>query len=147
MAWLTTSYLDNAITTSARTALGLTGGVFAQYEAEARAVVSSALQYAGYSVPTTIDTSSVAGAFIAKMTAAHIINNAFQYRKGVRLPFDPQGTITEGLMLLDAVHSKKLPVPGMTPDTLGGYGGTEGSPTTGSNARPSYFGPGKLAGF
>jgi hypothetical protein len=147
MAWLTTSYLDAAITTAARTALGLTGAVFNQYEAEARAVVSSAIQYAGYAAPTSIDTSSVSGAFLAKLTAAHIINNAFQYRKGVRLPFDPTGTITEGLSMLDAVHNKKLPIPGMTPDTLGGYGGSTGSPTVGTGARPSAFSVSKLSGF
>lgn len=145
--WVTSGYLDNAITTAARTALGLSGGVLSQYELEARGVVASALQYAGYSVPTSIDTTTVAGAFLAKLVAAHVINNAYQYRKGVRLPFDPQGTITEGLAMLDAVHNKRLPVPGMSPGTLAGYGGSEGAPLTGPNARPQYFTPGKLVGF
>jgi hypothetical protein len=147
VTWVTSAYLDNTIGTAARTALGLSGGVLSQYEAEARSVVASALQYAGYSVPTTITTTSLSGAFLAKLCAAHIVNNAFQYRKGVRLPFDPSGTITEGLAMLDAVHNKRLPVPGMTPDTLGGYGGSVGSPVTGDKARPAAFAVGKLRGF
>jgi len=79
--------------------------------------------------------------------AGIMVRDAFQFRKGIRLPFDPSGTISEALFRLDALYNKKLPIPGMEPDTLAGYGGNISSPTTGTNARPSYFGPGKLRGF
>ena len=36
-------------------------------------------------------------------------------------------------------------LPGMTPDTLGGYGGTVTVPTTGEGARPAHFR--RLSGF
>lgn len=147
MAWVTSSYLDNAITTAARTALGLTGSVLTQYEAAARSTVIATMQFAGYTPATSIDTSTDTGAFLAKLVSALIIRDAYQYRKGVRLPFDPSGTISEGLFLLDAVHTKRLPIPGMEPSTLDGYGGGASSPSVGTFARPSYFGAGKLGGF
>lgn len=149
MAWVTQAYLENAIGTSAVSALGLSNAtVLGQYELTSRAAVLSALQYAGYSSPgSTVDTATEAGAFLASLCAGLILRDAYQYRKGVRLPFDPSGTISEALFRLDALYNKRLPIPGMSPDTLAGYGGTAASPQTGTNARPSYFGPGKLAGF
>ena len=147
MAWVTSSYLDNAITTAARTALGLSGGVLTQYEASARATVIATMQFAGYTAPVSVDTTTDTGAFLAKLVSALIVRDAYQYRKGVRLPFDPSGTISEGLFLLDAVHTKRLPIPGMEPSSLDGFGGNAGSPSVGTNARPSFFGPGKLGGF
>lgn len=149
MAWVTQSYLENAIGTASVTALGLSNAsVLAQYEIASRATVVSMLQHAGYSSPgATVDTSTEAGAFLASLAAGLVIRDAYQLRKGVRLPFDPSGTISEALFRLDALYNKRLPIPGMEPTADAGYGGTEGSPTTGTNARPSYFGPGKLAGF
>jgi len=148
VAWVDGTYLNNAIGTAAVSSLGLSGNVLTQFELAARSTVVATIQYAGYTSPgDTIDTTTVAGAFLAKLTAALVLRDAYQLRKGVRLPFDPSGTISEGLFLLDAIHSKKLPIPGMTPDTLGAYGGNEASPIVGANARPSYFGPNKLEGF
>lgn len=148
MAWVDTDYLNRMIGTAARTALGLTGATFNHYEAAARGTVLSAMQYAGYSSPgTSVDHLSPTGGFLAQLCAQVMVRDAYQYRKGVRLPFDPSGTISESLMRLDAIYNKKLPIPGLTPDLLGGYGGNESSSPVGTNARPTYFGPGKLSGF
>lgn len=149
MAWVTLANIQASITTSAAAALGLgSASVFAQYEAQARSTVVSVIQAAGYSAPSAIDvTDGLSGSFLGKLTSALIIREAYQYRKGVRLPFDPSGTISEGLFLLDAVQNKRLPIPGMEPDTLGGIGGNEGAPIYGTNAITSAFGPGKLTGF
>lgn len=149
MAWVTHQYLEHIIGTTAVSALGLqTADVFNKYEKTARSTVIATMQYAGYSSPgTSIDQDTMSGAFLASLVAGLIIRDAFQYRKGVRLPFDPSGTITEALMKLDAIYNKKLPIPEMTPDLLGGYGGNESSSPVGTNARPTYFGPGKLSGF
>ncbi len=148
MAWIDATYLEQSIGTAAVTALGLSGGTLTQYELAARSTVIATMQYAGYAAPgTTIDTASVSGAFLAKLCSALIIRDAYQYRKGVRLPFDPSGTISEGLFLMDSVYNKRLPIPGLEPDTLAGYGGNKGSPIIGTGARPTVFGPGKLGGF
>lgn len=148
MAWVDVDFINKMIGTAARTSLGLSGGTFSHFELAARGTVLSAMQYAGYADPgDTMDHTTVTGAFLAQLCAGVMIRDAFQYRKGVRLPFDPSGTISESLMRLDAIYNKKLPIPGLTPDTLAGYGGNVSSPTTGTNARPSYFGPGKLNGF
>lgn len=149
MAWVTLANVESSITTAAAASLGLgSASVFAQYEAQARATVISVMQSAGYSPPTAIDVADgLSGSFLGKLTAALIIREAYQYRKGVRLPFDPSGTISEGLFLLDAVQNKRLPIPGMEPDTLGGIGGNEGAPADGPTAPSNAFGPGKLGGF
>lgn len=147
MAWVTEAYVKNSITTAAATALGLTGTVFTQFEAEARSTVVAAMQHAGYSAPSTItiDGSSDAGSFLAQLVTSIILRDSYQLRKGVRLPFDPSGTITEGLMRLDAVYNKKLPIPGLEPDSLNGYAGSKGSPIVGTNAVVAKFR--NLAGF
>lgn len=146
-AWVDANFISLMIGTAARTALGLSGSTFTHYENAAQGTVISAMQYAGYTPPDTVDHLTPQGAFLAQLVAGIMIRDAFQFRKGIRLPFDPSGTISEALFRLDALYNKKLPIPGMTPDTLAGYGGNISSPTTGTNARPSYFGPGKLRGF
>lgn len=146
-AWVDANFINLMIGTAARTALGLSGNTFSHYQNAAQGTVISAMQYAGYTPPDTVDHATPGGAFLAQLVAGIMIRDAFQFRKGIRLPFDPSGTISEALFRLDALYNKKLPIPGMEPDTLAGYGGNISSPTVGTNARPSYFGPGKLRGF
>lgn len=147
MAWVTEAYVKNSITTAATTALGLTGTVFTQFEAEARSTVVAAMQHAGYAAPAsiTIDGTSDAGSFLAQLVTSIVLRDAYQLRKGVRLPFDPSSRISDGLSRLDALYEKKLPIPGMEPDSLDGYGGSKGSPIVGTDAVVAKFR--NLAGF
>ncbi len=132
MTWVSSAYLDDAIGSDQVTALGLTTGTtrLAQYEIAARATVLSALQYAGYpAVGETLDTSSAAAAvtsaFLQKMCAAIMLRDAYSLIPGITLTAEAQAAISQGLTMLDAVYDKKLPVPGMAPVAIDGYGGVK----------------------
>lgn len=149
MAWVTQSYLENMVGTDAVSALGLSSAsILGQFELSARARVITVMQHAGYPTPAdTLDTTDVTGAFLAGLCACVLLRDAYQLRKGVSLKEAAASAISEGIGALDAIYDKRLPIPGMDPDPLGGYGGTKGSPYIGTGARPSAFGPGKLGGF
>jgi hypothetical protein len=144
MAWLTTGYLDNLIGSSTRSAVAPSTAVFNQFEATARVKVIAVLQHAGYSSPGTALTTGLDSThFLRMLCAAQWCREAFGNRKGVKFP----PAITDAFDLLNAVYDKKLPVPGMSPSTADGYGGSIFSATSGTSARPQRFSRSKLSGF
>ena len=148
MAWITQAYLRNSVGVSTVTALGLDdAAVFAQFEGECRAAVASAMQYAGYEVPITLEPDAIASLFLQSVVAPLVLRNALQLRKGIKLPPSADASISEAEWRLDAIYKKRLPIPGMQPNANNAYGGSTASPVTGPSARVSVFGAGKLNGF
>lgn len=150
MPWVDQTYLTNAVGTAVVSALGLTSGdALTQYELDARAEVSSVIQYAGYSAPgPTMDAAaSVSNAFLRSLCAGVILKKAYASRKGIRMSPDIADAITDARARLDAIYQKRLPVPGLTPSTRAGYGGSQFSPTTGDDARSPVFSRSALRGF
>ena len=131
MAWVTTAYVDSFIGQGQRVALFPTSTVFDQFELSARATVTSVMQYAGYADPgATLTSGSISEAFLQKVTAAIMCRDAYAMRKGIQLPAGAQEMISQAAGLLDAVYSKRLPIPGMDPIAANGYGGARFTPTS-----------------
>lgn len=149
MAWVDATYLNNAIGTANVSALSLTGSVLTQYELDARSEVVSVIQYAGYSAPgpTMSTAASVSNAFLRSLCAGVILQKAYAYRKGIRMSPEVADAITRASAKLDAIYQKRLPVPGLTPSTRAGYGGSQFSPTTGDDGRPAVFSRAGLRGL
>lgn len=142
MAWVTTTYVDSFIGQGQRVALFPTSTVFDQYEIAARATVTSVMQYAGYADPgATLTTGSISEAFLQKITAAIMCRDAYSMRKGIQLPQGAQDMISQAAGLLDAVYSKRLPIPGMEPLSANGYGGVQFTSTSpySPGGRPKRF--------
>lgn len=136
MAWIDKTYLDNAIGTDQAQALGLEDSLgaltarFDQYELDGRSTVLSVLQYAGYSgVNSTLtdsdDTATVLNAFLKKLAFAILIQDAYSMLPGISMSQELRQAVTSGLTMLEEVYQKRLPPPGMTPDTANGYGGSQ----------------------
>lgn len=144
MAWIDTTYVDNLIGSSTRAAVAPNTAVFNQFEGVARVKVLAVLQHAGYASPGTALTTGLDSThFLRMLAAAQWCREAFGNRKGVKFP----PAITDGFDLLNAVWDKKIPVPGLSPSTADGYGGSRFSPTTGTGARPQQFSRSKLSGY
>jgi hypothetical protein len=142
--WITTTFVDLQVGTAFRSALAPSTASFNQYELSARSFVESVLQYAGYASPgTALTDGTIATAFLRKLTVAQWCREASAYRPGIEFP----KAIADDLALLQSVYDKRLPVPGSTPTSDGGYGATLTSPTTGPNARPQVFAPSKMTGW
>jgi hypothetical protein len=122
--WVSLEYLNNKVGSGQTTALNLhSGTVLAQYELEARATVASVLQYAGYEVPTALDSGSITTGFLQKMTSALILKEAYANGPGILMSPQVQDAISDGLGLIDAVHAKKIPIPGLSPSAQNALGG------------------------
>ena len=149
MAWIGSTYLNNAIGSGLVSALGITGSVLTQYELDARAHVTSIIQYAGYTAPgPTMDSSaSVANAFLQSLACGYMLKKAYGVRKGIRMSPDIADTINDTSARLNEIYNKRLPVPGLTASSRAGYGGLQVSPTTGDSARPQVFSRSSMKGF
>lgn len=144
MAWLTRTFVNLQVGTSFASAVAPSTAVFSQYELSARAFVLSVLQYAGYESPgTALTDGTVTTAFLRKLTVAQWCREASAYRPGIEFP----KAIADDLGKLQAVYDRRLPVPGMTPSSDGGFGAVLSSPTSGTDARPQVFAPSKMTGF
>lgn len=144
MAWVDSTYLGYALGSGLRDALFPTSDVVDQYELTARATVVSVLQYAGYADPgATLTAGTVTTAFLQKLLVAIMCRDAAALRKSITLP----SAVSEGLVMLDQVYQRKLPVPGAQPEAAHGYGGVRFSPSEGTGARPPVFGRGDLTRF
>ena len=141
MAWVTTTTLGYAIGSGQVTALfSGDASTFAQFELEARATVVAVMQHAGYSAPAdTLTAGTVSTGFLMKLVHALIEETAYSSRKGIQAPAGAAERIASARSLLDAIYQKKLPIPGLEPDTLAGIGGSKFSPTTGDDARARAF--------
>jgi hypothetical protein len=131
VAWVDTTYLQNLIGSDQVTALGLSGARLTQYELMARGSVVSVLQFAGYTQFTsdTLDTSTptaaVTAAWLQKVTAACLVQDAMALLPGIQLPPPVADSIGRALSELQAVYNKKLPVPNAKPSASGGIGGVK----------------------
>lgn len=133
MAWVTATYLNSAIGASQVSSLGLTSGSdrLTQFELEARATVQSVLQYAGYNdftetLTETTETQKVTAAFLKGLCAALMIQTAMELIPGIELGSGVEAFVSRNLSKLDAVYSKKLPVPGAQPSSPEvAYGGVK----------------------
>lgn len=136
MAFFTAGTVDAAITTATRTGLvgsaTTSGSPFALFERWARSDVKAALQVAGYSASDTTTNETV-----ERLAVARWCMHAFGTRKGFELP----DTIRDDLYRLEQVREGNYPIPGLTPNSEDGIGGSKFSNTSASatNGRPRYF--------
>lgn len=140
MAILTSDYVDRAITTSTRVALvGTatgTASAFAQFEAMARATVSSKAAVKGYTIA-----SDSTNDMVRLLCVGQWFFWAGGFRKGLEVP----PTIKASMDMLEAVE-QGLPIAGLTPSTRDGIGGLVASNTSPSSTsgRPARFSRKKL---
>ncbi len=139
MAWLDATYMNDAIGSEQVVALGLTTSLgaittrFTQFELSSRAVVKSAMQFAGYAPPgatlvEVTDAEQETAAYLKKMVAAIVLRDVYALIPGIDLTTPAQQAIGMGLQMLNGLVTTdvnlKIPIPGMQPDTLDGIGGT-----------------------
>ena len=136
MAWIDTTYVANAITSTVQTVVAPTGDVFDQLEAQARARVKEAASVAGYSLPDT--TSS---AQLKDLCLGVFIVLAYAQRKGLRVPEQYRDTFYR----LDMIANGKAKLVDYVPSSRDGIGGSSFSATSGTNSRPQQFSRGKLS--
>lgn len=136
MAWIDTDDVDDLITEDVRLAVSPDSATFDAHERGARARVQAALIAAGYTVGSTLDdVDEEAADLLRELILGQWILRAFHGRKGFQIP----PAIVDTFHMLRDVRNGELPIPGLTPSTLGGVGGFEASPTTGSTAREQVF--------
>lgn len=137
MAYLTAGYLDLIIGTATRTALAANTAAVSAFEKLARAEVQAAAQVAGYSIGNTSTNDMVQW-----LTAAEWFRLAGGLKKGIVVPDAVQVALED----LKLVREGKKPIPGLTPSTEDGIGGTKFSDTseTSSSARVQYFSRSKM---
>jgi len=141
VTWIDGTYVQNAIGSDQGYSLGLlttstgttTTDRFTQYELLSRSRVIACLQFAGYPAPSatlttpadTADPVNVTNAFLRQMQAAVLFNDCYALVPGIELPKTTLNAIATGVAMLDAVYSKRLPVPGLTATAMDGYGGSK----------------------
>lgn len=137
MAWVDSTHLGYVLGTTLRDALFPDANAVTEYELSARATVESVMQFAGYVSPgaTLSDSTSTTTGFLKKLVTAIMCRDAAATRHGITLP----SAVSEGLMMLDQLYNRKLPIPGLTPGTRDGYGGSKFSPTSGDSGRPAQM--------
>jgi hypothetical protein len=151
VAWIDGQYLFNAIGGAQTFALGLTASAvstditprFTQYELEARSGVLSAMQLAGYPLPSdtlSADASAaVTNAFLQRMVAACVLRDAYGLLPGIELSQITAGAINQGLSMLDSIAAvdteKRKPIPGLQPNAADAIDGSQ------FNTDPAYVAP------
>lgn len=144
MAWITADDVDSLIGEDVRLAVAPDDATFDSHELGARVRVQSALRAAGYSVESTLDDLDEETAGLLKeLILGQWVLRAFHGRKGFVIP----PSIVDTFHMLRAIMNGDMPVPGLTPSTLGGVGGFEASPTTGTGAKPQVFSRDSLKKF
>lgn len=136
MAFIDTDYVDNAIGSDVRSNVAPDSNAFDQFEAMARAKVKAACAFAGYELGDTTTNDMV-----KMLTLGQWVWIAYGARKGLEVP----GAILDSLRLLDGVRQGEVPIPGLTPSSRDGVGGTKFSTTSTNVAssvdtRPRMFG-------
>ena len=154
--WITSSYVDNLIGSTQRSAVAPSDGVFDQFELGARSTVISCLLANGYvGTPdgaSALTSGTLTTGFLQKLTAGVWCRDAYASRKGISLPMVAQDAISIlNAMMADARNGTSLapPVPGLSRNTGDGMGGGVFQPTSGEgiNARPQMFNRYKLSTF
>jgi hypothetical protein len=137
VAFIDTTYVDSAIGTSLRGALAPSTAAFNIYEKQARAAVQAAAQVAGYSIGNTSTNDMV-----QLLTLGQWFFFAAGMRKGIETPPAIQASIDK----LAEVRDGRWPLPGLSPSTEDGVGGSKFSDTseTSTASRHAYFSRDKL---
>lgn len=136
MAWIDTDDVDDLIGEDVRLAVAPVSAVFDSHERGARARVQAALLAAGYETgPTISDLDDDTQALLKELVLGQWVLRAYHGRKGFAIP----PSIVDTFHMLRDIRSGDTPVPGLTPTTIGGVGGFEGSATTGATGRPQMF--------
>ncbi len=138
MAFLTAGYIDQAIGTATRVALAANTAAVLFFEKLARAEVQAAAQVAGYSLGNTSTNDMVQWLALAQW-----FRLAGGLKKGLVVPDAVQVAIED----LQLVREGKKPIPGISPSTEDGIGGTKFSESsdTSESARVQYFSRAKLS--
>jgi hypothetical protein len=118
MAYLSTTYVDNAIGTAVRLKVAPTTASFNQFEAMARMKVRAAGAMAGYSLPNTdAGTSSQ----LQALALGQFVLLSFGTRKGLTIsPF-----IADQINMLEMVRSGDMPLLDYTPNVRDAIGGVQ----------------------
>lgn len=130
MAFIDTTYVDNAIGTATRLALAPTTAAFTQYEGQARSKVVATAAVAGYSLGTASSND-----LVRLLTMGQWYFFAGGMRKGLEVP----PAIADAIDMLDQLRGGQLPIPGLSPSARDGVSGVAFSATTGADGRPQYF--------
>jgi hypothetical protein len=134
MAWLTTGYVDNAITQPVRLAVsGSSQPVFDQFEEMARVKVRAALRNAGYPDPGATTTNEM----LRLLCLGQWVLLAYGTRRGLEVP----ASIADAISMLELVRTGEMPIPDMEPlprDAVGGVSATQ---------VPQLWSADKLRGF
>ena len=131
MAWIDTTYVDNAIGSTVRTAVtNSSSTVFDQFEEAARARVKEAASIAGYSLPDTTTSAQ-----LKDLCCGVWVTLAYGTRKGLVVP----ERFRDVIYRLDLVASGKARLVDYTPSSRDGIGGSTFSATTGTDGRPQQM--------
>lgn len=136
MAWTTATRIDRVLGSSTlRQKLFAVDGVYdaamlAQYEAEARGRIVQRLVWAGYSDPgDSLVAGSTTEAVLAGYCEALMLMDVFAQAKGIQWPAGLRDRVETKAKEALVLHESKLPIPGLTPSTSGGYGGVQATST------------------
>ena len=140
MAYVDSAYLDLLIGTATRTALAANTAAVTAFEKLARAEVQAAAQVAGYTISNTSTNDMVQW-----LAAAQWFRFAGGLKKGLNVPEAVQIAIND----LELVRKGEKPIPGLSPSTEDGIGGTKFSETSedSETSRPQYFSRAKLSSW
>ena len=123
MAYIDIAYVENAIGAETRTAVAPTTDVFNQFEEQARAKVQAALSQAGYTEAMSVNTTT--NDTVKLLTLGQWVLAAYGLRKGLSIP----PAIADAISMLALFRSGEMEVPGLTPDSFDGVGGSKFSGT------------------
>lgn len=135
MSFIDRSYVVNALGEETVSGMAPTDEDFNQYEAQARAVVSSAALAAGYQLGESTDNALVKLATLGQW---------YFFAGGFRFGLEVPPAIQQAINLLEAIRTGTLPIPGMTPSSSAGVGGVK---ISSPNDRPQYFSRDELSGW
>lgn len=136
--FITSAYVDLALGTATRIALAPTTAGFIVFEGMARAEVQAAAQVAGYSIGNTSSNDMV------KLLA---VGQFFLAAGGLKKGLPPSEYIQRAIADLDLVRTGKKPIPGLSPSTEDGIGGTQFSSSSDddTDGRVQHFSRAKLS--
>jgi hypothetical protein len=134
MAYLTTTYVDNAIGTAPRLKVAPNTAVFNQFEVMARMKVRAAAAMVGYTLGNTdIGTSQQ----LAALALGQWVLLAFGARKGLTI----QPFIADQINMLEMVRTGAMPLLDYVPETRDAIGGVKATSTDEDDpdGRPQRF--------
>lgn len=135
MAFIDREYVNRALGEETTRKLAPTDDDFMQYESQARAVVRSAAQAAGYTLGETTNIELIKLATLGQW---------YLFAGGLRHGLELPPALQQSINLLEGIRTGTIPIPGMTPSTSAGVGGVKFSSP---RVRRQYFARSKMWGF